>query len=72
MFLWVVTPGGDGVDFARRAAQCAGLIVAAGISYGPTGGRHVRLAAVHEPGAIEERLRVLADVGYLSGALAKE
>jgi acetylornithine/N-succinyldiaminopimelate aminotransferase len=60
MFLWAAAPGGDGVTFARAAAARAGLIVAPGIDYGPAGSGHIRLAAVREPGAIEERLGALA------------
>jgi aspartate/methionine/tyrosine aminotransferase len=48
------------VTFARAAAARAGLIVAPGIDYGPAGSGHIRLAAVREPGAIEERLGALA------------
>ncbi|HZB28789.1 MAG TPA: aminotransferase class I/II-fold pyridoxal phosphate-dependent enzyme [Streptosporangiaceae bacterium] len=65
MFLWAAAPGGDGVTFADNAATRAGLIIAPGIDYGPTGSGHVRLAAVHDPGAIEERLGALAAAGAI-------
>jgi aspartate/methionine/tyrosine aminotransferase len=60
MFVWAAAPGGDGVTFAHHAAARAGLIVAPGIDYGPAGSAHIRLAAAHEPGALEERLGALA------------
>ncbi|MFC0112090.1 pyridoxal phosphate-dependent aminotransferase [Kibdelosporangium aridum] len=59
LFAWLATPNGDGVDFARYAAERAGLIVAAGQQYGPAGRRHVRIAANQDVDAIVPRLGLL-------------
>jgi acetylornithine/N-succinyldiaminopimelate aminotransferase len=56
MFVWAPAPGGDGAAFARDLAARAGLVVMPGSEYGPAGRGHVRIAAVHEPGRIGERL----------------
>ena len=58
-FVWLAAPGGDGVEFAYEVAARTGLVVAPGIAYGPSGGGHVRLAAVHDPDLVEPRLAAL-------------
>ncbi|GAA4183138.1 succinyldiaminopimelate transaminase [Streptosporangium oxazolinicum] len=58
-FVWLAAPGGDGVAFAYEVAARAGLVVAPGIAYGPSGGGHVRVAAVHDPDLVEPRLAAL-------------
>ncbi|SFW86545.1 pyridoxal phosphate-dependent aminotransferase [Amycolatopsis australiensis] len=59
MFAWLAVPDGDGVAFARYAAERAGLIVAAGQQYGPAGHGHVRIAATREVTAVRPRLELL-------------
>jgi len=54
--VWAPAPGGDGAAFARDLATHAGLVVMPGSEYGSAGHGHVRIAAVHEPGRIGERL----------------
>lgn len=58
-FVWLAAPGGDGVEFAYEVAARAGLVIAPGIAYGPSGGGHVRVAAVHDPDLLEPRLASL-------------
>ncbi|MER5648737.1 pyridoxal phosphate-dependent aminotransferase [Streptosporangium sp. NPDC002524] len=58
-FVWLAAPGGDGVEFAYRVAARAGLVIAPGIAYGPSGGGHVRVAAVHDPQLLRPRLAAL-------------
>ncbi len=72
MLLWVAAPGGNGVDFAYEAAIHAGLVVAPGIDYGPSGGPYVRIAAVQDPIVVEQRLSVLVAAGCLGDPIAKE
>ncbi|MDQ1024648.1 acetylornithine/N-succinyldiaminopimelate aminotransferase [Streptomyces umbrinus] len=60
LFAWVPAPGGDGVAFARRAAEQAGLIVRPGCEYGPAGHPYVRFAAVQDSAAVAWRLDLLS------------
>ncbi|MEU3495158.1 aminotransferase class I/II-fold pyridoxal phosphate-dependent enzyme [Kitasatospora cineracea] len=59
LFAWVAAPDGRGTAFARRLAAEAGLVVMPGAEYGPGGGGHVRIAAVHDPAAVAARLALL-------------
>jgi acetylornithine/N-succinyldiaminopimelate aminotransferase len=61
MFVWAPAPGGDGTAFARDLATHAGLVVMPGSEYGSAGHGHVRIAAVHEPDRIAERLALCLD-----------
>ncbi|MFI0421889.1 hypothetical protein [Spongiactinospora sp. 9N601] len=60
-FVWLPAPGGDGVAFGHAFAARTGLVVAPGIGYGPSGGGHVRLAAVQEPEVLRPRLAAWAN-----------
>ncbi|MFI1367059.1 pyridoxal phosphate-dependent aminotransferase [Streptomyces griseochromogenes] len=59
LFVWASAPGGDGTAFARAAAARTGIVLAPGVTYGPAGRGHVRIAAVHDRAVLAPRLALL-------------
>lgn len=53
LYLWLVSPDGDGWTLARRVAQEMGALVSPGEFYGVAGAGHVRAAAVAPDAGIE-------------------
>ena len=61
LYLWVASPDGDGWALARRAAEEMGALASPGEFYGPSGQRHIRVAAVAPDARIdllEQRMAV--------------
>lgn len=61
-YLWVLAPDGQGESLTSWFAEVAGTLVTPGVTYGPDGSGHVRLALVQP----EERLDLMA--ARLSGS----
>ena len=69
MFVWTKCPAGyhDSFDFAMELVEKTGVLVVPGISFGPSGEGHVRLALVAEETDIREAAKRIKESGMLKG-----
>lgn len=64
IYLWARSPDGDGWSLASRLAETAGLVVAPGALYGPSGEGHVRIAMTAPDEAIDRALARLSESAF--------
>ena len=69
MFAWAPLPGGhmDSTEFAMELADRSGVLVTPGVSFGPHGEGHVRMALVQPLARIAEAVRRVKDSGMIRG-----
>lgn len=72
MFAWAPLPGGymDSTKFTMELADRSGVLVTPGVSFGPHGEGHVRMALVQNPARIAEAVRRIKDSGMAGRARA--
>lgn len=65
MFVWAKLPGGrtDSMAFCKELMEKAGVVVTPGVSFGPSGEGHVRMALVLPPDQIALAVEAIREAG---------
>jgi LL-diaminopimelate aminotransferase len=68
MFVWapVPQPYRESTAFAMELAERSGVLVTPGVSFGPCGEGHVRMALVQSPARLAEAVRRIGECGMIS------